>query len=205
MDLIRLENEIKKRLPFPYKWGGKQSNEKDIATNFIYTTYSFRKLESACNTMSEELKNYAYNRWFNFWSAMAVEYLFSKNELVKANKNKRDKLVDFSIKGIKFDHKTTVFPKGFNKSYTYAKENKKELIQWLYDNQSQEGRKHLENRLFVVLYDSNNKEHWKLKAEIGLLGEVVNEYLKSFNENQLEVFDFGKRKVLSDVIWLSVK
>jgi len=205
MDLIRLENEIKKRLPFPYKWGGKQSNEKDIATNFIYTTYSFRKLESVCNTLNEELKNYAYNRWFNFWSAMAVEYLFSKNELVKANKNKRDKLVDFSIKGIKFDHKTTVFPKGFNKSYTYAKENKKELIQWLYDNQSQEGRKHLENRLFVVLYDSNNKEHWKLKAEIGLLGEVVNEYLKSFNENQLEVFDFGKRKVLSDVIWLSVK
>jgi len=54
-----------------------------------------------------------------------------------------------------------VFPKAFGKDYAYAKENKKELIEWLYNNQSQQGRKHLENRLFICIFDTKNGEHWK--------------------------------------------
>ena len=64
----------------------------------------------------------------------------------------------------------------------YAKNNPAELIQWLYSNQSQEGRKHLKNRLFLVLVDKN-KEHWKLKAEISLLKKEKDQ--KDFKEAYL--------------------
>jgi len=51
---------------------------------------------------------------------------------VIANKNAYDKLVDFTIDNIPFDHKTSIFPKGFYNSYEYARANEKELIEWLF-------------------------------------------------------------------------
>ena len=44
MDLQRVERELKKRLPYQYSWGRKQSNSWDYDTNFIYKTYSFETL-----------------------------------------------------------------------------------------------------------------------------------------------------------------
>lgn len=202
MDLNRLEIELKKRLTFPYKWGSKQADAKDKATNFIYETYSFETLLSRSKHLNESFRNYALNRWYNFWSAMAAENIFVSHPNIQAKKNHRDKLVDFTISTIPFDHKTSVFPKGFDKSYTYAKKNEKELIQWLYDNQSQEGRKHLKNRLFIVLYDGEKNEHWKMKSEIMLLKSSIDKYVENFSERRLHKFDFGDGEVLSDIIWL---
>ncbi len=151
--------------------------------------------------MEVALKDYALNRWYNFWSAMAVEYMFTSHENVIANKNSFDKLMDFTINGIPFDHKTSVFPKGFNHSLQYAKENERELIQWLYDNQSQQGRKHLKNRLFIILYDKNG-EHWKKKSEIILMKKYIDQYVNNFQKNQLLKFDFGEGIIYSDIIWI---
>lgn len=202
MDLARLENELKKRLSFPYKWGSRQTDAKDKATNFIYVTYSFETLLARSKHLDESLRNYALNRWYNFWSAMAIENIFASHSNIQANKNRRDKLVDFKINGIPFDHKTSVFPKGFNKSFSYARKNEKELIQWLYSNQSQEGRKHLKNRLFVVLYDGENNQHWKMKSEIMLLKYAIDNYVENFSESKLIHLDFGDGKILSDIIWM---
>lgn len=201
MDLIRLETELKKRLPYGYKWGKKQDNSWDSQTNFIYNTYSVNKLIEKTTNLSNGLKDYAFNRWYNFWSAMAVEDIFCSHNNVTANLNRFDKLVDFKINNISFDHKTSIFPKGFNNSIDYAIQNKKELIQWLYENQSQQGRKHLENRLFIVLYDSNN-EHWKMKSEIQLLKKEIDFYVNNFDINKLEKFDFGNGEIYSDIIWI---
>ncbi len=201
MDLQRVENELKERWAYPYRWGRRQLNDWDKQTNFIYKTYSFNSLLEKIDNFEQPLKDYALNRWYNFWSAMAVEYIFSSHSNVIANKNKYDKLVDFSINNIPFDHKTSVFPRGFNRSYDYAKNNKKELIQWLYYNQSQEGRKHLKNRLFILLF-AEDDEHWKLKAEINYLKAEINDYVINFNKNQLCRLDFGKGKIYSDIIWV---
>ena len=201
MDLQRVETELKKRLSYPYHWGRKQSNEWDNKTNFIYRTYSFNTLLRKTESFDQALKNYALNRWYNFWSAMAVEHIFSSHTNVKANKNKYDKLVDFSIDGIPFDHKTTVYPHGFNKPYKYAIENELKLIEWLYANQSQQGRKHLKNRLFLVLYDTNG-EHWKIKSEIYRLKTAIDTYVDNFIKSELCRLDFGEGEVFSDIIWI---
>lgn len=201
MDLPRVERELKKRLAYPYRWGRRQSNSWDSDTNFIYQTYSFESLLKKTENFSQELRDYALNRWYNFWSAMAAEDIFASHSNIVANKNSYDKLVDFTINNISFDHKTSVFPKGFNQSYEYARNNEKELIQWLYDNQSQQGRKHLENRLFIIMFDSTN-QHWKMKSEISILKEEIDKYVENFSETNLKIFDFGKGKVLSDILWI---
>jgi len=201
MDLERVERELKKRWSIPYRWGRKQNDDWDEKTNFIYKTYSFESLLKKSEQLNEDLKNYALNRWYNFWSAMAIEYIFTSSPIVNANKNKYDKLVDFTIDNIPFDHKTSVFPKGFNRTFKYAKEHKEELIYWLYQNQSQQGRKHLKNRLFVVLYDEN-EEHWKLKAEIFFIKTEIEKYLNNFNKNALSHIEIENCKALSDIIWI---
>ena len=203
MDLLRLETELKKRWQIPYSWKGtKQTNELDFKTNFIYKTYSFKKLLERTSILEENEKNYAYNRWYNFWSAEAVEFIFSNNQKIKKNEDKYHKTIDFWLENIAFDHKTSVFPKKLNHKFFHFEKNKKELITWLYENQSQEQRKHLENRLFVVLYDSETLTHWKMKAEIHLIKEKIEQYLNNFDQKQLISLDFEGKEVYSDVIFI---
>lgn len=205
--LTEIERELKKRLSYPYKWGRKQNDRFDKMTNFIYNTFLFEDLlKEIQNRFKEDkehinISNYALNRWYNFWSAYAVEKIFCSLPNVKPALNSRDRLVDFSIDGVTFDHKTSVFPKNFPCSIKEAYNKTDELITWLYKNQSQQGRKHLKNRLFIVLYSSDD-EHWKLKAEISWLKERIEKYMEGFNPAYLFKFNFEKDKTtISDVIW----
>jgi len=208
MDYKLLENELKKRLDFPYSWGRKQVDNFDKETNFIYKSVNFETLLKEIETnfkdtsASTSFKNYALNRWFNFWSAKAVEEFFCKYQSVHPHKNTKDKYVDFFIQHIPFDHKTTIFPKGFKKSIPYAIEHKRELINWFYKNQSKQQRKHFKNRLFIVLINTaNEQEHWKLKADLMWLKNIISTYLSTFDVQNLEKFYFQNQIITSDIIW----
>ncbi|MFC4165629.1 hypothetical protein ACFOWU_18345 [Epilithonimonas zeae] len=202
MNLPLLESELKKRLGCPYNWGRKQSDEWDRKTKFIYLVQDFESLENQCKDFDEGLRNYAFNRWLNFWSAKAVEDIFASNSLVKKEANQFSKTVDFYISGIPFDHKSSVFPKQFGKSFDYAVDHKKELVEWLYNNQSQQGRKHLANRLFIIFYDENNGEHWKLKTQLSLIQEKITDYLSNFSGDNLVSLNLESHEILSDLIWI---
>ncbi len=204
MNLQSLESELKKRLDFPYTWGRKQSDEWDRKTKFIYQIQDFENLENQCKDFDNELRNYAFNRWLNFWSAKAVESIFVSNSLVKKEDNPFSKTVDFYISEIPFDHKSSVFPRQFGKSFDYSLNHKKELIEWLYNNQSQQGRKHLENRLFIIFFDEKNGEHWKLKTELTLIQDKIEDYLGNFSKDNLVSLNLDSREIFSDVIWIKV-
>lgn len=202
-----MEIQLHKRLAYPYKWDRKQNNSFDNATNFIYQIANFDELLSQIKTRFQNhanydtFFNYTLNRWYNFWSARAVEEMFCSLYRVKPAKNNKDRLTDFQIDDINFDHKTSVFPRQYNQSLQYAKENPRNLIEWLYNNQSQEQRKHLKNRLFIVLY-SNREEHWRLKAEISWLQNLIQLYVQNFDPAKLHQFSFEKGNMtLSDIIW----
>lgn len=208
MDLEKLEKELKKRFSYPYVWGGKQNDGFDKLTNFIYKIDSFEELlnriedEFKSNSNYNDLKNYALNRWYNFWSAKAIETIFCNHELVKPHENPRNKFIDFYIDSIPFDHKTTVFPKGFKNSIPYAIDHKKVVIDWLYKNQSKQQRQHFKNRLYIVLIDFNNQnEHWKLKAEIAWLKRKISTYLTNFEHSKLQTLSFEDSIVKADIIW----
>lgn len=207
MDLLAIEAELKKRLVYPYIWGRRQSNYYNGLTNFIYNIFYFdellKEIDSRFKGKSdyENFLNYALNRWFNFWSAKAIESIFCSLPGVEPNLDNKNRLSDFTIQGILFDHKTSVFPAAYPGTLIEAQNNPADLIEWLYENQSQEQRKHLKNRLFVVLY-SSDQQHWKLKAEISWLNNLVANYVGSFNPEKLLKFSFASDSVtLSDIIW----
>lgn len=207
INLLLIEKELKKRLSYPYKWGRKQNDEFDKLTNFVYGISIFeevlKEIENRFKKGKEHknISNYALNRWYNFWSAQAVEKIFCSLPNVKPALNEKDRLVDFTIDGVTFDHKTSIFPKNF--PYTIEESIKKtnELIVWFYKNQSQQQRKHLKNRLFIVLYSSDG-EHWKLKSELSWLKKRIEKYMKGFNPHYLLKFPLEKnQETLADVIW----
>ena len=207
IDLNKIETELKKRLVYPYKWGRKQNDRYDTLTNFVYREPVFDniiaeiKKRFSKDREHDNISNYALNRWYNFWSAYAVEKIFCSMPYVVPALDEKDRLVDFTIQGAKFDHKTSVFPGKFPYKIDDAIKKTDELIKWLYRNQSQQQRKHLKNRLFIVLY-SYDGNHWKLKAEIAWLRSVIERYMLGFNPDYLLKFSFEPGvSIISDVIW----
>lgn len=211
VSLADLETELKKRIVCPYIWGKKQNNRDDKKTNFVYRSHLFSICFFECKKRFGEyskeniLFNYALNRWYNFWSAMAVEQIFLSLKGVTPTNSKTDREKDFFIDTIPFDHKTTVFPKNFPKSYTSARKNPENLVQWLYENQSTQNRYHLKNRIFVVLYDSKTFQHWKLKADVLKLYTTITEYMNEKKaQEQFISLELENKKILSAAIFHTV-
>ncbi len=210
LDLDNIERELKKRHRYSYKWFRKQNDEWDRYTQFIYQIFHWEALirKIAITAENQELDKqqifqYAANRWYNFWSAKAVEQIFTEISGIVPAEEAKDSEKDFYLFGIPFDHKTSVFPKQFGKSFDYAKTHKIELIEWLYKNQSTQKRHHFKNRLFIVVYDKNG-EHWKLKAEIFILKKAIQNYVADFRREQLHSITFGDGQTsLSDINWVS--
>src|SRR5699024_4101246 len=209
IDLAYIENQLQNRWKYTYQWGRKQNDLWDDYTNFIYKTPDWEDLVQLMKLTAEayqldkhELFQYAANRWYNFWSAQAIENIFCQAERVIPALNNKNRLVDFSIHGIDFDHKTSVFPKAYKQTLVYAQIHKRDLINWLYKNQSQQKRKHMKNRLFIIVYDQNG-EHWKLKAELLFLKRKIQTYLKSFHPSNLEEFTYENQNktLITDIIW----
>tara|TARA_B100000700_G_C15063470_1_gene867717 strand:- start:13539 stop:14183 length:645 start_codon:yes stop_codon:yes gene_type:complete len=210
INLKNCETNLKRRVEdVPYIWKRKQNNNFDKLTNSIYQIRSYKELLEIFNNEKEDVKNYAYNRWLNFWSAKAVEEIFINNELVDPEKNKYHKQIDFYIDNIPFDHKTTVLPKFFYNDINNVntKKFKIELIRWLYKNQSKEQREHYANRIFFVLVNRKNlSESWKLKAELTKIKNEIELYLKEFkkgNKKLITFFDKEKNnRFCSDIIYV---
>lgn len=206
MNLEHVEIQLKKRWATEYKWGRKQADIWDSQTNFIYNIENFDdvvdRIYDAFNTHRkyEDLRNYALNRWYNFQSAMAAEHIFNSHSLVRKVSNDKDREKDFFINGVAFDHKTSVFPLGFRNDIDFALANKKELVKWLYINQSGQQRFHTKNRIFLVLHKADG-EHWRLKAELSWLKVLIDEYLDSYNERNLIELSHSKGILKTDVIF----
>jgi len=207
-EIQTISAELNKRLVYPYKWGTKQTDLLDEQTKFIYKTFSFDKLLNIIDNKFKEdvtydkIKNYALNRWYNFHSAMAVEAFFKTHLKVKATQNAKDREVDFFIENIPFDHKTTVFPKGLKMSFNDAINKPTCVAKWLYKNQSSQGRFHLKNRLFVILY-SKDGQHWQLKAHLTKIEQAVNQYLNNFEVAKLIQLNLeNKQATFTDLIWV---
>lgn len=206
MNLEEVEIELKKRWSSDYQWGRKQADIWDSQTNFIYQIANFESLnnriysEFSTHSRFSDLRNYALNRWYNFRSAQAVEQIFTNHPLVRKVSNDRDREKDFFIAGIPFDHKTSVFPSGYNKDIAIAQHDPKDLIKWLYINQSGEQRRHLKNRFFLILH-KNDGEHWKLKAELSWIKYLVEEYLDQYDEQKLYELTYSKGVIKSDIIF----
>lgn len=184
-----LEQDLKRRASsLPYSWGRKQNDDFDKLTRNVYNIPTFNGLMLAYPDTSTDESNYAYNRWFNYHSANAIESFFCESPRVVAESNKYHRTIDFYIDGIPFDHKTTNLPNCFQRrvSEIYNRDFQIELVQWLYRNQSGGQRHHMSNRLFVVVVNrANISSSWKVKSELNILRDSISHYLSDFNDSKL--------------------
>lgn len=204
MELSNIETELKKAsLQASKAWGGKQVNCKDFATNKVVysgiTDYNKLLKELKVFNLSEDMSKYAVKRWYNFTISEAVKGMFLEWSNARAEADKKHKSIDIYINDIPFDIKGSVFPRKlkFDDSYLSNVDKKTELINWLYDNQSTQGRFHLENRLFVIYYSSIRAAD-VLKSELLKTKESIDSYMSSFDKQNL--IRIGTS--VSDIIWV---
>ena len=80
-------------------------------------------------------------------------------------------------------------------------------MKWLYENQSQQKRFHLRNRLFLILHDKNGNNQ-KLKSEIDFIQPIIENYLKYFSFENLKKLEFNTDKGIkiaySDCIFIEM-
>ncbi len=199
LNLQRLEIQLKKCYPYIKNWGRKQNNIWDKQTNFIYKVRHFGQLESHLKNNFQEVPNfeelriYALNRWYNFWSAKGIETIFCSYPNVKPHTDPFHQYIDFWIDEIPFDHKTSVFPKKYNQDIEFAKQNPIDLLRWLYENQSKQRRFHLQNRLFLILHEKEGN-HQKIKSKIDFIQPIIQNYLKNFSLSTLKKLEFETDK-----------
>lgn len=96
---------------------------------------------------------------------------------------------------------------GWKRTVASIKDNKRALVQWLYENQG-DMRFGSENRIFLVLVDmSNPDDSWKLKRNVELVSPLVKKWVRRFKRDTSEtmltefVFKSRKYKTYADVIF----
>lgn len=187
------------------KWS-RQNNTSDKRSNFIY----YVETVDECLSKAREMgigENYVLHRWYNYHTSKYCEYLFVKHG-AKKESNEFHHDIDIYIDGIPYDVKLTVYPAKLEKENVLldlnSREGKNELIQWMYKNQSQEGRKHLKNRIFIVCNGKNTEEKLAKKSDFETIEQKIDnyfKYLKSNEPNKLNIKDNGKEyAVYSEII-----
>lgn len=199
-----LQQELLKAIPYLKGWT-KQNDHYDKLSNFIYNTTNFVDIIEKSNLNKLPI-SYVCHRWYNYHTSKVTEKIFEKYGCIR-EKNLKHKEIDIYFKQIPYDIKLTVLPLKYKGNTDFKnKKGRDDLIIWYYKNQSQEGRKHLANRLFVVCKSKNNnyEDSLKLKCNFILIEKAVFEFIKYYSNRQLNTVSFvheGKIKIVySDII-----
>lgn len=184
-------------------WGSKQNNSSDYQTNKIVYS-NITSFPTIINTfkelgISQTLQQYGIRRWYNFRVSEEIKDMFLEDSRVKAHPDLKHKTIDIFIDGIPFDLKGSVFPRKFTYTpdFPTSTSKKTNLIEWLYNNQSSEGRKHSANRLFVMYYKEGG-DHNALKARLDLARVAIKKYMDGFDPSNLIKIEGA----YSDLIWI---
>ena len=196
--------ELKKVKTF--SWGTVQGQlDNKIQVGYVRKYHCYEAL--LANVEKElygQVKDYVICTWYNHWTTVIIEDLISTHEgIVPTLKNIRG--VDLFFGGQPFDLKITYMPECFRR--VGAVPEAKELAVWLYEHQGAQ-RFGADNRLFVVVYDSERpEESWKIKRDIGYVKENIERFFRNETVSQRDeiVFSVGNRTytALTKVLLLS--
>ena len=209
--LRELKGELEKALNIMKDTWQRQNNTDDNLTNFIYNCNSLDEIIKVSKSKNLDL-NYVLHRWYNFKTSDACEKIFEFYGAIK-EKNPTHHDIDFYIANEPFDLKLTVYPYALKNTgiyYDLTKTNEKnKLIEWFYLNQSQQNRKHMKNRIFIVCDGSNNM---KLKSDFSKICKEVKLWIEpylnkektpSFNTLIIKDIDDKEYTVKSDIILIT--
>lgn len=201
MRYLDLEEAVKEAEPFfDSKWEV-QKDQKDWTSNFIYFC---RKIDHVLElALSNDVDAvYAIHRWYNFITSKMAEELFEQFGAT-LEINPRSHEIDFYVKDIPYDLKLTVMPlKTQNKGIVSRKE-KDNLIKWLYEHQSQQGRKHNANRIFIVCAGKDKHQSMLLKSNVDKLSEAICKFMEYYKDKELNKVEIDGNQVYADLIYIT--
>jgi hypothetical protein len=204
--MTNIENDLQDTLALIDVNWKMQSDFNDKKTNFIYTSNSLVECLNKIS-LNQVDKQYTLHRWYNYMTSVYCENLFCEFG-AKKEKDIYNHNTDIYISGISFDVKLTIYPsklssKPFNLKTRFGKDN---LIKWFYQNQSQQSRKQLVNRIYLVCDGKSPFESLKMKSNFSLLRQRIKsfmEYTQKNGFNALTILDEGRSyKLFSDIIYL---
>ena len=206
MKINELENDLKRcRSLISSEWRI-QNNLADKSTNFIYKTETLDECLEKIRFFNVD-KDYALHRWYNYMTSVAVEYLFCDYGAIhEPDLYNHD--VDIYINDIPFDVKLTIYPaKLSNRPYNLqTRDGKNSMIRWYYANQSQQSRKQLLNRLYVVCDGIDSEECLTMKCDFELLRKKISSfmnYIKEHGINKITITDNGNEyELFSEIIYI---
>lgn len=203
---IELEEDLHKTLTLISSKWKMQNNRKDQQTGFIYRTQSLEECLRQIEKTGVD-KNYALHRWYNFKTSVQCEYIFCEYGAIhETNVYNHD--VDIYINHVPFDVKLTVYPAKLNsRPYDLStREGKDAMIRWYYASQSQQSRKQLLNRLYVVCDGADGEEKLAMKSNFSLMREQISAFMEQVKEDglhEITITDQGKTyRLKSDIIYL---
>jgi hypothetical protein len=181
-NLIR--HELNKLHDLP-PWGRSQEDRWDQISTFVYRIKTLQGVRrqaqaqaKAAGLSVEAFEAYAVRRWFNHHTHNQILAMFLAHPTVQPEANSRHHTIDFYLRGIPFDLKISLFPKAYPESIAYAQQNPHHLAQWQYEHQSKQGRYHIGNRLFIILYHRTQPElSWQLRRDFETLEQLIQNFL----------------------------
>lgn len=198
--------ELKKALKYMSADWRMQNNFSDYKSNFIYNAETVQECVEKAKINNVDLE-YVLHRWYNHKTSTQCERIFVEYG-AKKEEDIKNKDIDIYINNEPFDVKLTVYPNKL-KQHPYNLRNrvgKNQMIQWMYANQSQQQRKHLKNRLFIVCDGINQYDSLCLKSDFEQIRVKIREYMNSVNTNgfnELIIRDKGiDYRVKSDIIYI---
>jgi len=136
----------------PTRWEVRQRDALDRATSFIYSASSLSDVLRHCRSSSldDQTASYAQHRWKNFvrhdaWLDLIFERFPECRPFEDPKHRTKDLYVPVNGSDVIFDLKVTRWPSRLDRGTSLN-----DVARWMYSNQSQEQRFHLDNRLFVV-------------------------------------------------------
>ncbi|MBN1953762.1 MAG: hypothetical protein JW900_01820 [Anaerolineae bacterium] len=166
-------------------WGRVQDDAWDQASRFVYSTPTLRALRRETRRVAaerdlppREFGGYVLRRWYNFHTHQAALEIILAHPRTRPEPDPFHHTVDFYLDETGFDLKLTALPRGFGHDVGYAQAHPAALARWLYAQQSQQGRFHAANRLFVVLHDAADPSRsWELRRDFARMEQALHNFL----------------------------
>ncbi len=202
-----IESDLKRCLSLIKADWKMQNNVLDKRSNFIYRCDTLDKCIQQIELTGVE-KEYTLHRWYNFMTSIACEYIFCEYGAIH-DEDVYNHDVDIYINGIPFDVKLTIYPaKLAHRPFDLkTRIGKNEMIRWYYKNQSQQSRKQMLNRLYVVCDGKDSYECLAMKSDFTILRKKISVYMEHIAKNginEIEIEDNGITFSLqSDIIYIS--
>lgn len=141
-------------------------------------------------------------------TSIYTEYLFCEYDAIH-DEDLTNHDIDIYIDGIPYDVKLTVYPVELN-NHPYnlkTRQDKNAMISWYYKHQSQQTRKQMLNRIYIVCDAHSQRGKLKMKSDFDLIRTKVQTFMQHVEQNdmnKIEIPDEGKKyRLKSDIVYIS--